>query len=164
MKKKILPIVSLLLIAMVMGRALPAEAGAAHHPVHAWEIPLCLPYGEGHPGCTEGEWRFPGGNMHVRNMIQVYQVIGIDDDRLTGTNTLVVNANWDESGLGPGWGTFRNESEYYDGCWEGTWSAVMSAEGYISHIHGAGCGAFSGLSIRAVEVNGYFDGVILELP
>jgi hypothetical protein len=164
MKKKILPVVFLLIISLFAGRALPAEAGAGQTSVHAWEIPLCPPYGEGHPDCTIGEWKFPGGNMHVRNMVQVYAAIGIDDDRLTGTNTLVANANWDANGYGPGWGTFRNESSIYNGYWAGTFSAVMSADGYISYITGTGYGDFAGFKIRAVEVNGYFDGVILQLP
>jgi hypothetical protein len=164
MKKKVLPVIFLIIVTLMMGKVLPASAGAIHTPVHAWEIPLCQPYGGGHPDCTLGEWTFPGGNMHVRNMVQVYQAIGIGDDRLTGTNTLIANANWDENGYGPGWGTFHNQSANYNGYWEGTWSAVMSADGYISYITGTGYGAFAGMKIRAVEVNGFFDGIILELP
>jgi hypothetical protein len=161
-----LSLLSILLIAAMWlsHTASAVAAGATHTPVSAWEIPLCPPYGEGHPNCTQGEWTFPGGNMHVRNMVQVYSALGINDDRLTGTNTLVANANWDTYGYGPGWGTFHNQVIGYDGYWEGTFAAVMSADGYISRIVGKGYGEFEGLVIRATEVNGLFEGVIIELP
>ena len=161
-----LSLLSILLIAaMWLSHTASADAaGATHTPVSAWENPLCPPYGEGHPNCTPGEWTFPGGNMHVRNMVQVYSAIGINDDRLTGTNTLVANANWDANGYGPGWGTFHNQVDGYAGYWEGTFAAVMSADGYISRIVGKGYGEFEGLVIRATEVNGLFEGVIIELP
>ena len=165
MKKKLFPI--LVLLAVVFGLAIaPSQvmAGSLHTPVAAWEIPQCPPSGPGHPDCTLGEWTFPDGNMHVRNMVQIYAAIGISDDRLTGTNTLVVNANWDENGYGPGWGTFHNDVENYDGYWEGTFAARMTSEGYVSRIVGQGYGEFDGMMILATEVNGYFEGVILELP
>ncbi|MBE9473512.1 MAG: hypothetical protein IMY85_01380 [Chloroflexi bacterium] len=164
MKKKLFTI--LVFLALVLGLGVPlsqAMAGSPRTPVQAWEIPQCVDP-DPHPDCTPGEWTYPDGNMHVRNMVQIYNAIGINDDRLTGTNTLVVNANWDAFGFGPGWGTFHNQSAYYDGYWEGTFAALMTSEGYVSRIVGQGYGEFDGLVIKATEVNGFLEGVILALP
>ena len=102
--------------------------------------------------------------MHVRNWVLVYDVVGINDDRITGMNTLVANSNWDANGFGPGWGTFHNQLEFYDGYWEGTWAAQMTADGYVSRIVGKGYGELDGLMFHATEVKGYLEGEILELP
>jgi len=166
MKKKLFHVV--ILLVMVAGLGIPASSVAAESistPVTAFEIPLCPPWVPPpyHPDCGAGEWSFPGGNQHVRNWIQIYNVIGLNDDRVTGTNTLLTNANFDENGYGPGWGTFHNESSIYNGYWEGTWTAVMDETGYVSKIAGKGYGAFDGLLFRATEVNGLLEGVIIEL-
>ena len=161
MKKKLFPILVFLAIVLALGVPMSqAMAGSPRTPVEALEIPQC----PGHPDCTLGEWTFPDGNMHVRNMVQIYDAISLNDDRVTGTNTLVVNANWDANGYGPGWGTFHNQSAYYDGYWEGTFAALMTSEGYVSRIVGQGYGDFDGLMIKATEVNGVLEGVILALP
>jgi hypothetical protein len=164
MKKMCITIILLMANLSVTGQVLAVKAQAVHKPVTAVEIPLCPPFGLGHPDCTPGEWSFTENTIHVRNWVQMYKVISDDDDRLIGLNTLIANANWDLNGYGPGWGTFRNQSSVYDGYWEGTWSAVMSVDGYVSHIVGSGYGEFAGLKIHAVEVNGVFDGKIIELP
>ena len=111
-----------------------------------------------------GVMTFPGNNIHIRGMVQYYNVTSLSDDRLTGINRLTANMNWDSNMTGPGWGTFHNQSSFYDGYWEGTFSAVMYEDGYISRIRGKGYGAFEGLIITAVETNGHFVGTIIEAP
>jgi hypothetical protein len=89
-----------------------------------------------------GVMTFPGGNVHIRGM-----VIGFleesSDPRASGTNTVVMNANWDSDWTGPMWGTFLVVNEY--GTWEGTYTGVMGAGG--SHIRGVahGTGELAGL-------------------
>ena len=162
MKSKTLFVSMLVIGAMALGIVVSVGASASHVAVTGTETPLCLPP-EPHPDCTIGEWMFPDGNKHVRNMVQVYAVEG-SDPRIIGVNTLIVNANWDADGLGPGWGTFHHQPQGFDGYWEGTFSAVMTTDGYVSRIRGKGYGDLDGLIYRATEVNGYFEGVILELP
>ncbi|MDT8307009.1 MAG: hypothetical protein RRC07_13850 [Anaerolineae bacterium] len=163
MNSKIRLVYLLVVLALALGLAAGASAAAARIVVTGKEIPLC--YSDPpHPDCTYGEWSFPDGNQHVRNMVQVYQVI-CSDPRVVGVNTLVANANWDADGLGPGWGTFHHQpATISDGYWEGTFSAMMTADGYVSRIVGQGYGALEGLFYTATEVNGEFEGVILELP
>jgi len=167
MKKRLFHI--FILLFMIVGLGIPASsvgADAIRIPVTAYEIPLCPPWGAPpyHPDCGEGEWTFPDGNQHVRNWVQIYNVIDLNDDRVTGTNTLVANANFDANGYGPGWGTFHNTSSIYNGYWEGTFAAVMDETGYVSKIIGKGYGDFDGLLFKATEVNGVLEGVIIELP
>jgi hypothetical protein len=107
---------------------------------------------------------FPGGNIHIRGMVQYYENVNATDNRLLGINRITGNMNFDSSMTGPGWGTFHNQSSLYDGYWEGTFSAVMYEDGYISRIRGKGYGAFEGLIITAVETNGHFVGTIIEAP
>jgi len=167
MQKKLVHFVILLFLSAGLG--IPASsvgAEAIRTPVTAYEIPLCPPWEAPpyHPDCGEGQWTFPDGNQHVRNWVQIYNVIGLNDDRVTGTNTLVANANFGANGYGPGWGTFHNQSSIYNGYWEGTFAAVMDETGYVSKIVGKGYGAFDGLLFKATEVNGVLEGVIIELP
>ena len=146
MKKNLFHILMILFLTIGLGiSASPVAAEGNRTPVTASEIPQC-PY---HTDCTFGETTFPGGNLHIRNSIQIYAVSSSSDDRIEGTNTLVVNANFDADGLGPGWGTFHNESSIYDGYWEGTWAAMMSEDGYVSRIVGKGHGDFEGLLFQA---------------
>ena len=161
MKGKIrLVSVLVLMVALGLSFAINASVSANQVPVTGEEIPLCF-QAIPHPECTAGEWTFPGGNQHVRNWVLVYKVVS-SDDRIAGTNTLVANANWDANGYGPGWGTFHNEIDKYDGYWEGTWSANMTEAGYVSRIVGKGHGDLDGLMFHATELNGIIDGMILE--
>jgi len=163
MKNKVRLVYVLVAVAAVLGVTMVAGASANHVPVSGVEMPLCLPPTP-HPDCTDGEWTFPGDNQHVRNWVLVYQVDG-SDDRIIGLNRLVANANWDADGFGPGWGTFHHQpAAHPDGYWDGTWSAQMTADGYVSRIVGRGYGQLEGLKYQAIEVNGYIEGEILELP
>ena len=160
MKKTLFPLFILLTVILALVISIsPVVAGTTITSVTATETPAC-PF---HSNCTVGEWTYPDGNLHVRNWVNVYRAES-SDARLIGWNTLTVNANWDANGYGPGWGTFHNEVDAYNGYWEGTWAANMTTEGYISRIEGKGYGDLDGLMIRATEVNGVFKGVIIELP
>jgi hypothetical protein len=128
--------------------------------VEAWEVPFCSEVYI----CEPGVMTFPGGNIHIRGMVQYYENVNATDNRLLGINRITGNMNFDSSMTGPGWGTFHNQSSLYDGYWEGTFSAVMYEDGYISRIRGKGYGAFEGLIITAVETNGHFVGTIIEAP
>ena len=166
MKNKLFRVFILLVIALGLGfPEASVSAEGIHTPVTALEIPLCPPWAAPpyHPECGEGMWTFPGNNQHVRNWVQIYQVES-SDDRIVGINTLITNANFNSDGYGPGWGTFHNESSCFDGYWEGTWTAVMGENGYVSRIVGKGYGEFDGLLFKATEVNGVLEGVITELP
>jgi hypothetical protein len=159
MKNILFPLFILLAISITLGfTASPAMADNPLTSVSATETPVC----PSHQDCTIGEWTYPNGNIHVRNWIAIYRAES-SDPRLTGWNTLIVNANWNADGLGPGWGTFHNQVDAYNGYWEGTWAASMSADGYISRIVGKGYGDLDGLAIHATEVNGVLEGVIIEL-
>ncbi len=155
----------LLVVVVLLAAVAGVSAGANHVPVTGVEIPLCFGPDPPHPDCTDGEWTFPGGNQHVRNWGLVYAV-DASDDRVTGTNWVLVNANWDANGFGPGWGTYHQEpAAHPGGYWEGTWTGQWSAEGYVIRIVGRGYGTLAGLKYRATAVTGgVCDGVILELP
>lgn len=103
--------------------------------------------------CTEtfvaeldpGTWTFPGGNIHVRGMVQLSREEA-PDPRNTGYNTVVVNANWRPDWTGPMWGTFRLETDE-GGVWEGTWAGRMTEQGSRYHAVGTGFGLYSGMKI-----------------
>ena len=101
-----------------------------------------------------GIWTFPGGNVHVRGLVQVLAQEATDP-RLSGINTTVINGNWDSNFSGPMWGTNRLEVEYGGGgVWEGTWTGMHGAEGEASFLtsvaHGV-AGSVQGLKLE-VEV------------
>lgn len=160
MKKRMILGVVFMLVAM--GMAVPFQTSSAQvirTPYEAWATNLC----PDHPGCTAGEWSFPDGNIHVRNMVTVYSSSSADG-RVSGINTTVMSANWDASFVGVGWGTYHLESDVYDGYWAGNYTVQMYEWGYICQIRGKGYGEFEGLLLIATETNGYVVGVITELP
>ncbi len=160
--KRILYSISILLILAISLLPNTSNVFAENNriEVDAWEVPFC----DGVYICEPGVMTFPGSNIHIRGMVQYYEVVDASDDRLTGINRLTANMNWDSNMTGPGWGTFHNQSSIYDGYWEGTFSAVMYEDGYISRIRGKGYGDFDGMLIHAVEIDGHFVGTITEAP
>lgn len=87
----------------------------------------------------------PDGNTHIRGGNEEFRV-DATDPRVSGTMSVVINANWDSSGVGPMWGTYRLDSA--DGFWEGTWSGMRHADGSISVRNvGHGRGGFEGLKV-----------------
>jgi hypothetical protein len=97
---------------------------------------------------AEGTMTFlPNGRIHLRDIVNAYdETNDLLDPRATGTNYVVVNANWDENWLGPMWGTFTFETDE-GGVWEGTWLGQMTEEGSAYHASGNGHGIYDGMKI-----------------
>ena len=77
-----------------------------------------------------GAWAFPDGNIHVRGMVSQYAE-EIDCPGMSGTNTVVMNANWDANYTGPMWGT--NQLETHNGVWKRSWSGKLNPDGTLSY-------------------------------
>jgi hypothetical protein len=109
-----------------------------------------------------GDYWYPSGDReHVRGMELLY-IITADDQRFSGTNTVVVNANLDGSSFfccGPMWGTFRNVASE-SGYWEGTWTGKAADGEMRIKARGRGYGDLAGLQIRTVEESVIGSGVI----
>jgi len=99
-----------------------------------------------------GSWAYPGGRMHLRGMVTLYdQDMPDSDPRCSGWNTVVANANWDANGVGPSWGTFhvapKDESPFHGG-WAGTWTGMSYADGTTSiQVVGHGYGDLDGMQV-----------------
>ncbi len=113
--------------------------------------------------CTttnEGIWTFPDGNVHVRGMESQCREES-SDPRNTGTNRVVVNANWDSNGLGRIYGTFTMVSDE-GGVWEGIYEGSVTTSGVQYHVTGIGQGRYEGMKIWLDAVNGVYQGRILD--
>ena len=92
-----------------------------------------------------GEWTYlTGGNVLARGIVETYHDVNTDP-RVTGTETIVSNANFkpapsSELGLaGRLWGTFHIENE--GGAWDGTFTSEITEGGeyfYRGVAHGSG--------------------------
>lgn len=103
-----------------------------------------------------GIWTFPGGNVHVRGLVQE-QAQEATDPRLSGINTTVINGNWDCNYSGPMWGTNRIEVDYGGGgVWEGTWTGMHGAEGEASFLRSVGHGVAGSVQGLRLEVEVVF--------
>jgi len=134
---------SFVLVAMIVLLPLPVQAASAQATFTPCEG-ILIPLGMIDPG----RWTYPGGNMHVRDMVTEYQQ-NMNDPRCSGLTTVVTNANWDASGAGPFWGTSTMviEGGGSDG-WDGTWTGMKYADGsYFIHFIGHGQGDLEGLLI-----------------
>ena len=108
---------------------------------------------------AEGDWTFPGGNVHVRGMTTVYQETA-SDWRMSGLNTSVMNANWGPDFAGPMYGTFENVLEASADCagggvWQGRWTGMMNIDGsYTYDAVGRGLsGCVAGLHMSLTAFN-----------
>lgn len=117
------------------------------------ETESCIPT---NPGTT---WTFPDGNIHIRGMVLQCEDVA-SDPRVTGSNTVMMNANWDTNSLGPMWGTWRLVNE--GGVWEGTWEGMMTTSGSQIHITGKGQGSYEGWKLWLDGGNGAYQGRILD--
>jgi hypothetical protein len=88
----------------------------------------------------EGVWTFPGGNIHVRNRVSLYEEESSVCPQLAGSNTATMNANWNANFVGPMWGTALTETGYGGGgVWQGHWQGALGADGsctYQAVMHG----------------------------
>ena len=92
-----------------------------------------------------GTWTYPGDNIHIRKMVQLFRVTGADS-RVIGNNTVVMNANWQADWTGPMRGTFSFVTDE-GGLWEGTWAGKMTEAGPVYTGSGKGSGIYDGMKI-----------------
>jgi len=136
MKRLLVCVGSLVLVALI---ALPGSAAARASRI-AFEG-NDVPTG---PPIDWGDWNtLPSGNVHVRGMTSVYTTTMYQeppsDWRVSGLNTVVMNANWGPDYAGPMWGTSENvlfDSEFCPGggVWQGTWRGVQSADSSYTYL------------------------------
>ncbi len=147
-KRLILTIVTVLGVLLVFAAPIAAQATVTEFT----ETESCFPI-------NPGTWTFPDGNIHVRGMV-LQCTDTASDPRVSGTNAVVLNANWDANSLGPVWGIWRLVNE--GGVWEGTWEGMMTTSGSQIHIAGAGTGRYEGLKLWLNGGNGAYQGRILD--
>jgi hypothetical protein len=141
-------------IAFVLLATVPLAAKSA---ITEYECGEELLYTEVEPTITF----LPSGNIHLRDMVNVYaETNDLQDPRAIGLNHVVVNANWDENWLGPMWGTFMLETD--GGVWEGTWAGQMTEEGGWYNASGNGQGMYEGMKIWIDVAPGSCRGRILD--
>jgi hypothetical protein len=107
-----------------------------------------------------GIWAFlPSNNVHVRGMTTVYEEEATDP-RMSGQNTVVMNANWGPDFAGPMWGTCDivlqdGEECPGGGVWQGSWTGTSYADGSFSYrAVGRGVsGCVAGLKFNLVAAN-----------
>lgn len=110
----------------------------------------------------QGAWTFPGGNIHVRGMVQRYEEAS-SCPQLAGFNTVTMNANWDASYAGPIWGTSVNLTTD-GGVWETTWQGKTFADGSFAYQavgHGV-AGPVEGLHMKLSATNLGWTATILD--
>ncbi len=111
-----------------------------------------------------GQWQigkitFPDGNMHIRGATFACQDVGSIPE-VTGTNHILLNANFDKNGFGPLWGTFHTETS--EGAWDGTWTQKVTVSGSSIRAVGQGSGKYQGLQEFVFVENGVATGYILN--
>ncbi len=162
-KNRVLVVFAVALIALSLLTAEAASAQATFTPCEGDFLPLGI--------VDQGTWHFPGGNMHVRGMVALYQQsMPNSDPRCSGLNTVVTNANWDAYGVGPSWGTFHVVlGEGSPDGWDGAWTGMSYPDGSASiQVVGHGYGALQGqqvfvdITFPAMFAPGTASGYILE--
>lgn len=142
----------IVLLAAFLLLVIPVAAGAV--VTDFTETELCPP----NPA-NPGIWTFPDGNVQVRGM--VWQCTDTaSDPRLSGSNTIVMNANWDAQMLGPVWGTFHLHNA--GGVWDGTWEGMATTGGLRLHGTGTGSAGYEGLKFWLDGASGVYSGHILD--
>lgn len=96
-----------------------------------------------------------GSNVHLRGNKRLAR-LATSDPRMTGWNTVEVNANWDADFTGHMWGTFSIELDNDLGFWEGTFQGKRTREGdqWLLVINGTGHGtggAVEGMQVKLVD-------------
>ena len=98
------------------------------------------------PPCT------PGSKVQIRGSNETFRMVS-PDPLCTGIRTFVFNANFDETGRGPFWGTWRLVLDGGRGEWAGTYTGFVygwfgAADG---HVVGHGTqGEVDGMELRVV--------------
>jgi hypothetical protein len=86
---------------------------------------------------AEREW-VGGDVLHIRNEIVTTRIL-TTDDRVTGTNTIVLNFNLNlKNGTGGLYGTFHLQPDDVNGTWEGRFSGQFT--NFVTSVHATGHG------------------------
>ena len=76
-----------------------------------------------------GTWTFIDDRIKVRGMMMQYEEVA-SCGQASGVNTVVMNANWNSSEVGPFGGTSHSETLYDGGgVWEGSFSGKVYSDG-----------------------------------
>lgn len=95
-------------------------------------------------GAPERQW-VTNNVLHVRNQVVTTRVLA-SDERITGTNTVVLNYNLNLSkGSGTIFGRYHLQPDQVNGAWDGHFSGHF--ENFVNHVqaHGRGTGELAGL-------------------
>ena len=162
--KKVLVSIILLLIIVILLGPQSVTANAIKTPFTGTETPCGT--------LDPGTWvDLPNGGRHLRGMIST-STMDSTDDRMSGTATVLMNANLDPSGTGPFWGSFVLEVETSEGCpgggsWQGTYAGKISYTQFYAYYHAviqgvSGCVEGMKASIDADVLLGSYEGTILD--
>ncbi len=136
---------TILILALVLSLlAVPAVASAKATVKHCIGTEILLEL------LDPGVWTFPNGNIHVRGMTSLYEEV-MDCPEVSGINTVIMNANWDENYAGPIWGTSILETPSDGGgVWHTTWHGKTFADGtfYYKGVGRGVSGSVEGLKLR----------------
>jgi hypothetical protein len=134
MKKRFLHLSAILIVTVLLLAAVVSVSAGGRVTVPCTETFLAT--------LDPGVWTYPGGNIHIRGMVNQYQE-GSTDPRNVGINTVTINANWKPDYTGPMWGTFHLLTDE-GGEWYGSWNGTNSAGGADYHAIGNGIGLYEG--------------------
>lgn len=145
MKVRTIGLVMVLVLVTALAGALPAWARAVQSPYEGWAYLVGLV----DPGTCE----YPDGIEICRGLTVVFD-FDVDDDRLTGLSTTVINSNFhvaEPHYYGQQWGTF--ELVNGGGSWDGTWTGVKHEDG-STYLQGVahGKGGYDGLKAHLSAV------------
>lgn len=148
--------VMLVLVALAAGLLLFAVPALAQATTTTFTLQETCP--------PESQWQFekitfPDGNLHIRGASFDCQDVGTIPEA-TGTNHIVLNANFDANGLGPMWGTIRLVTSV--GTWDGTWTGQITANGSVIQGISQGSGGLEGQKLFLFGQNGQFTGYVLN--
>ncbi|MEN8114492.1 MAG: hypothetical protein ABFS21_08895 [Actinomycetota bacterium] len=101
----------------------------------------------------QGSWTFqPSGRITIRDMTVFELALSWNDDgveqRKTGYDIVVANANLDETLTGPTWGTWRLHSFDHELMFTGTFTGKFANGIPAVHFVGSGVGIYEGQKMR----------------
>jgi len=119
-----------------------------------------------------GIWDYlPNGGSHLRGQI-AESAMNSTDSRVSGTATVIMNANLDANLTGPFWGSFVLTVEPFPGCseggsWEGTFAGKISYTQFYAYYHAviqgvSGCVEGMKASIDEDCFAGTYSGTLLD--
>jgi len=92
-----------------------------------------------------GVMKVVDGKLHIKGLVDVCRDEA-DDSRVSGTDTIVINAILDlnDNLSGPMWGSASVENE--DGSWEGFWTGKRTSDGFAYiRMSARGLGDYQGM-------------------